>query len=173
MATMTTKLQLTKPDESDYYDINIMNENMDKIDNLVHISESGTKTADKYSLGSTTTKNGTVTWYYKKYDDKTFEAYCAVKVTGMTCNDSQGQDGTWRSKLQRVAYPSIGIKSIYCKQFHIASSSAKDDAVANWIIDVSAYGESSTYSTVRAVSTTKETKSTEKVIYVTIKGTLN
>lgn len=32
MATQTTNLQMTKPDKDDYYDINIQNENLDKID---------------------------------------------------------------------------------------------------------------------------------------------
>ncbi len=36
MSKQTTNLQLTKPDENDYYDISVQNENMDKIDETVH-----------------------------------------------------------------------------------------------------------------------------------------
>lgn len=170
MASKTTKLGLTKPYESDYFNIGDFNDNMDKIDNLVHIVESGTMTATKTTI-NTQTPNGNVTWHYKKYDDGTLEAQCAWKINNWKCSDSQGEDGTWRSGYIHVNYPNLGQKSITYKNAMVAASSGSPDAAYNWVMDCSAYGESTSYQTIRLVSPLNETKSIEKVIYMEFKGT--
>lgn len=172
MPSTTEKLGLVKPYESDYWNINTFNENMDKLDALTHIIESGTATAYKYKINSTSTKDGTVTWYYKKYSDGTLEAQCSWKITNLRCTDKQGQDGTWRSGYVHVDYPSIGQKSIYYKNAMCASSSGSSDSTQSWVMDTSAYGESASYQSIRLVATQKETGSSiEKVIYMEFKGT--
>lgn len=172
MPATTAKLGLIKPYESEYWDVDKFNENMDKIDNLTHIIASGTATSPKYKINSTTVKDGTVTWHYKKYSDGTLEAQCVWKITDMRCNDKEGQDGTWRSGYIHVNYPSLGQKSIYYKNAMCASSSSSSDSAQNWVMDCSSYGEDAGYQTIRLVSTRQETNTAmEKVIYMEFKGT--
>ena len=171
MPAQTPNLKLNKPYESDYWDVNKFNENMDKIDELTHIIESGTATADKFKVNSGTVKDGTVTWHYKKYSDGTLEASCSWLVADLRCNDKQGQDGTWRSGFIHVNYPAIGQKNIYYKNAFCASSSGNASAVHCWVMDTSAYGQSPDYQTIKLVSTLNETTAIEKVIYMEFKGT--
>lgn len=172
MPATTTNLGLIKPYESEYWDIDKFNENMDKIDALTHIVESGTATSDKYAINSVTTKSGTVTWRYKKYSDGTLEANSAWKISNLRCNDKQGEDGTWRSGFVHVNYPSLGQQTVYYKNAMCASSSAASDATQCWVMDCSIYGEDAGYQTIRLVATKNETDtSAEKVIYMEFKGT--
>lgn len=172
MPATTTNLGLTKPYESEYWDIDKFNENMDKIDALTHCIASGTATSDKFAINSGSTKSGTVTWHYKKYSDGTLEAQCSWKVANWKCTDKQGEDGTWRSGYIHVNYPKLGQKAIYYKNAMCASSSSSSDATQCWVMDCSSYGESATYQTIRLVSTKKETStSMEKVVYMEFKGT--
>lgn len=172
MPAYTTNLKLNKPYESEYWDINKFNENMDKIDAMTHVIKSGTVTSKKYAINSYSTQNGTVTWHYKKYSDHTLEASCSWKVTNWRCNDKEGADGTWRSGWIHVNYPALGQKSIYYKNAMCASSSTSSDYNQCWVMDASSYGEATDYQTLMLVSTVKETSTAaEKVIYMEFKGT--
>lgn len=171
MPNTTPNLGLKKPLENEYWDPNVYNENFDTIDRLTHVIESGTSNSDKSQINSTTVKNGTVTWHYKKYSDGTLEASCAFKITNLICNDNQGSDGTWRSGYININYPAIGQKSIFYKNAMCASSSSSSDTAQCWVMDCSRYGESATAQTIRLLSTQKETNFTmEKVIYMEFKG---
>ena len=174
MGTITSKLGLVKPYESDYFNISDFNANMDKIDNLVHIVESGIVTSNRTSVGAENLNAGTVDWYYKKYNDGTLEACGKWKVTNWRCKDKQGEDGTWRSGYIRVYYPNIGQKSIFYKNAMVAASSGSGDSITNWIMDCSAYGEDTSYQSLRLVAPKIEGEdkaAVEKVIYMEFKGT--
>lgn len=171
MPNTTANLGLKKPLENEYWDPNVYNDNFDTIDKLTHIIASGTITSDKYRINSSSVKDGTVTWHYKKFSDGTLEASCAILITDLRCNDNEGADGTWRSGWLCVGYPSLGQKSIYYKNAMCASSSSSNDSIQCWVMDTSVYGESATYQSIRLVSTKKETDTAiEKVIYMEFKG---
>lgn len=66
MSTQTTHYGLEKPDESDYYNINVQNGNMDKIDAALHkkpdLDESGKVPADQLpKMDYLPLKGGTMT----------------------------------------------------------------------------------------------------------------
>lgn len=168
MPDTTSKLKLTKPFESEYYDIGVMNDNMDKIDALTHITTSGTATATKYAVNSTTVKDGTVTWYYRKGDDGIIEAWATFQAP-LQCNDSQKQDGTWRSGYLHINYPSLGQKKIINRNIYIGSGD--NSAAASWAMDSSTYGSDTGYQTFRAVSMVKETKKIMKNVYMSFVAT--
>lgn len=171
MPTTTANLGLAKPLESENWDPNVYNNNFDKIDKLTHIVESGTTTSKRWTINGTSSNGGTITWHYKKYSDGSLEAQTMWKIANWLCNDSQGQDGTWRSGWIHVEYPTLGQKSIFYKNAYCASSSTSSDSTQCWVMDSSDYGEDATYQTIELVATREETNSAiEKVIYMEFKG---
>lgn len=134
MSTTTTKLGLILPAESDPASIGDINDNMKAIDKLVHIVESGTVNADVYGRnGSATTDTDTqtdVTWYYKKYDDGTFSAYCNYQTTDLFCNGNSA--APYYSGVRTVYTPvtKIGITAIKDCQIHVAGN------YMNWVMNI-------------------------------------
>lgn len=175
MGTTTSKLKLTKPYESDYFDIGVFNDNADKIDALTHIVASGSTTSTKYAINSTSTSDGTFTWYYKKYDDKTFEAMGNFTTTNLRCNESWGEDGAYISGYIRIKLPSLGIKSIYMKSLNIAANGASETGYCrfNWTVDTTEIGSVLQHVDVRLAGFSNEpvSEAINKTIYISIQGT--
>ena len=172
MPEYTANKKYALPYESEPLDINVLNENFRTDDRLPYIVEAGTASANRYSPGSFSAVAEKIQWYYKKYSDHTLEAYAVAHVTAMICNDSQKQDGTWRSKFFRFAYPSLGQKIIFNRS--VCISGADDSSSGYWAEDCSTPGDgkdNATYQTIRGVSTTKETTARDKNIYIGFKGT--
>lgn len=65
MATTTTNLDLTKPATSDYYNINVYNSNLDKIDTAITKSQpkTGTISLGNYVTGAILTSSGTELYF--------------------------------------------------------------------------------------------------------------
>ena len=159
--------------ESEKVDVSLINGNFIIDDGFPYIVEAGKAVANRYSPNSTSSVAEKIDWYYKKYSDGTMEAYAVAHVTAMVCNDSEKEDGTWRSKFFRFQYPSsLGIKKVYHRSAWL--SGADDGTSGYWLEDVSSPGDgqdNATYQTVRGVSTKKETKARDKNIYVGFKAT--
>lgn len=172
MPAFTTNHGFSKPYESENYDINVQNNNWDKLDKIPYIVESGTTTAYRSNPNATTAQYKKVTWYYKKYSDGTLEAYATDLVTGLKCDDSQKQDGTWRSKFIRFYYPDLGQKVVFNRGCWISQADDKGSTV--WVADVSSPGdgsENASYQSVRCVSTKGETESKDKNFYLSFRAT--
>lgn len=168
MPSTTSKLNLTLPYESEYYDISVQNGNFQKIDDLTHITKSGTATATRYAINSATVKDGTVTWYYQIFDDGIIQAWTTFQTNAL-CNDSQKQDGTWRSGFLHINYPSLGQAKIINRA--IFAGSGDSTAAQNWAADVSTYGSSTGYQSFRLISMVKETTKINKNIYMSFVAT--
>lgn len=136
MSTKTKKLKLTLPGESDPVSIGDINGNMAIIDGLVHVKESGKApgtVSHIYGSATTPTNDGSVTWYYKKYDDGTFSAYCNYQTTDLLCNAATGPNDTapFYSGTKIVNTPTaIGITAIKDCQIHIAGN------CMNWVMNI-------------------------------------
>lgn len=169
MPTTTSKLGLSLPYESDYYDISVQNGNFQKIDDLVHVTKSGTATSIKYAINSTTTQDGTVTWYYQKSDDGLIRAWTSFQMANLRCTDSQGQDGTWQSGWVHVNYPDLGQTKIINR--NLSCGGGEGQSVHNWIMDDSTYGSDTGYQTFRLISLLKETSNLVKNIYLSFVAT--
>lgn len=172
MPEYTANKKYALPYESEPVDINVINENFLKDDAFPFVLASGTVTANRMQPGSTTSVAEKLTWYYKKWSDGTLEAYAVAHVANLACNDSQKQDGTWRSKFLRFIYPSLGQKKIFNRSMCI--SGADLGSSGYWAEDVSSPGDgadNASYQTIRCVSTVKETTTKDKNIYVGFKGT--
>ena len=168
MPTTTPKLGLVKPYESDYYDVNTLNANMDTIDNLTHIVASGTATSTRSQVNAWDTNGGTVTWYWKKYSDGTLEAYARFIITNLRCNAKQ-DDGTWYSGYIQVNYPDLGQDVIFHRSVSVGCVNAV--GIMNWAIDTAKYGTVVDATAFTLVSIAEEPSNIEKCIYVGFKGT--
>ena len=166
MGTKTSKLGMTKPSESDYASINTLNANFDIIDALVHIKSSGTATSTVYGYETNTSSIGNVTWYYKKYDDGTFAAYCKYSNTELLTKNSwgSGSKSVYVSDSITINTPNIGISAIHNCQINIAGN------VFNWPMNIT--GETILERIgIRAASIYQETEKTNKQIFIKIEGT--
>lgn len=171
MAEETSKLGLRKPTEDEYFDIvGDFNANWDKIDALTHIVDSGKKTSDFNEPGKSTV-GGTVTWYYKKFDDGTFEMFGNLTVNNWKC-ENPASSNMYRTTYMKIKYPQIGQTEILYRNQSIrdGTDTDADNSLFNYIIDVSTVADSLTYSTVRAYCNAKETAARAKNVYIEVKG---
>lgn len=175
MPEITPNKKYTLPYETEAVDINVINENFRKDDGFPYVKEAGTAYANRYLPGSTSNVAEKLKWYYKIWSHGIVEAYAVAHVTAMICNDSQKQDGTWRSNYFRFNYPTFN-KSLDTVFHRTAWISGADDGTSGyWLEDVSTPKEGNddaAYQTVRGVSTKKETTARDKNIYVGFMATL-
>lgn len=174
MPAVTPNMGLTKPYESEYFDVNVLNDNFDKIDSFPYVVESGKTTAYHSNTNASVAQYKKIDWYYKKWSDGTLEAYAVAHISGLRCNDKQNQDGTWRSGYIRFYYPSLGQKVIFHRNCFVSQADNTSNQV--WIADVSTPGDGSdnaNYESVRCITTTQETAASvsDKNFYVSFKGT--
>ena len=85
MPNTTSKLGLNTWLENDVVDFEEINENFEKLDNMVMCIESGTKTAN-FSGGTTSV----ATWRYRKYSDGTVEMSAKLEFTNLKCDGGSG-----------------------------------------------------------------------------------
>lgn len=168
MPNYTPNLALVKPTENEYYDVNVVNANMDKLDALTHIVASGTVTSTRSQVNYWNTNGGSITWHYKKYDDGTFEAHTRFSVNDVRCDANDGEDGTWRSGYVQVNYPNIGQTEIWHRAVAVCSGSGL--GIYNWAVDTSNNGDDTGAMAFTLISLARETRQQEKVMFVSIKG---
>lgn len=174
MPTITPNMGLSLPYESEALDVSVLNSNFEKIDSFPYVVESGVTTAYHSNTNGAVAQYKKIDWYYKKWSDGTLEAYAVAHISGLACNDKQGQDGTWRSGFIRFYYPSLGQKIIFNRGAWV--SQADNSGPAVWLGDVSAPGDgtdNASYQTVRCISMVQETiaGASDKNFYVSFKGT--
>lgn len=120
MSTQTTNLQLIKPDENDYYDISVQNENMDKIDETIHSLSTNVEEVKKsVSDGKTLVANAITGKGISTSKDATFQTMAtnisaietkptlqaktvALSTSSQTIKADSGYDG-----LSQVTVPAV------------------------------------------------------------------
>lgn len=156
MPSMTNKLGLYTFLETDVVDFANMNENFEKIDELLNCKEYGTATA-AYSGGSV----GTATWTYRKYTDGSIELYTSIDVSTLRCNS--GTTAPYMSSEATLALPfKVTIKDL---QMHLSS------LVPNIILDQT-NAVSSNNLVFKLCNYTKEESNSQKRMFVNVKGVI-
>lgn len=169
MPNYTPNLNLVKPTENEYYDVNVVNGNMDKLDALTHIVASGTVTGTRSQVNNWSSNGGSITWHYKKYDDGTFEADTRFSIYNLRCDESDGEDGTWRSGYIQVNYPNLGQTDVWHRSIYVASGSGL--GIYNWAVDTSNNANATEAMAFVLIALAQETEQQEKVMFLSIKGT--
>lgn len=115
MPNQTAKMQFNTFLENDVVDWEKINENFEKLDNVVLCVESGEKTA-AYSGAS----SGNAVWRYKKYSDDSVEMCTSIDFSTLRC--SSGGKSPYYSDSVIVNYPFVFTK-IDNVETHVLSSS--------------------------------------------------
>lgn len=151
----TTNLNLNTWLENDPVDFEEVNENFEKIDNLVHCIESGSATAS-FTGGTTST----VTWHYKKYSDGTIDMSAKLYFTNLKCNG--GTSSPYYSGSSTVYFP-FTLSEVHDVQMHLASNTI------GWVSDIT---DKTVLDSVmfRVMSTAYESDEIYKQIFINIKG---
>lgn len=165
MSTKTTKLQLIKPDDTDYLNISDINANMDIIEGLVHIKESSSKTAKLSTVNTTDANGGNITWYYQKTNDGLVRGWACHTTSRLKCNSATGSQ--YYSGSIRFRYPDIGLTEIiYRNAYAGCATSPKHQFVGN-----NGYLRSTDlFQDIRLYANSKETSSHTKYIYLEFVG---
>lgn len=157
MPNTTSKLSLNTWLENDVVDFEKVNENFEKLDNMVMCIESGTKTAN-FSGGTTSV----ATWRYRKYSDGTVEMSAKLEFTNLKCNG--GSSSPYYSGDSKVYFP-FSFSSVYDVQMHLASNTI------GWVSDIT--GKSVLdYVMFRVMGTAYESENVYKQVFITVKGVL-
>lgn len=157
MPNTTSKLGLNTWLENDVVDFEEVNENFEKLDNMVMCVESGTKTAN-FSGGTTSV----ATWRYRKYSDGTVEMSAKLEFTNLKCNG--GSSSPYYSGDSKVYFP-FSFSSVYDVQMHLASNTI------GWVSDIT--GKSVLdYVMFRVMGTAYESENVYKQVFITVKGVL-
>lgn len=155
MPELSANLGLNLFLENDVVDFEDINENFQKIDDLVSCIESGTKTAN-YSGGASTV----ATWRYKKFSDGTIEMSSKLEFINIKCNG--GTSSPYYSADSQINFP-FELSEVYDVQMHLASNTI------GWISDIT---EKSVleYVRFRVMGTAYESTNIDKQIFITVKG---
>lgn len=157
MADKTPNLGLNTWLETDYFDVNEINENFIKLDALSICKETGIATASYTGGVSASTE-----WYYKKYTDNTVEMSTRLYYTNLKCNG--GDAAPYYSSSSTISFP-FQFTKIYDVQMHLSSDTT------GWISDIT--GETVIDNiTFRLMNMKKETEEKYKQIFVSVKGVL-
>lgn len=157
MPDKTKNLRLNTWLETDYLDVEEINENFKILDVLSICKETGIATAS-YTGGVAASAE----WYYKKYTDNTVEMSARLYYTNLKCNG--GTEAPYHSGTSTISFP-FQFTKIYDVQMHLASNTI------GWISDIT--GETVIDNiTFRLMNTQKETEETYKQIFVSVKGVL-
>ena len=157
MPNTTSKLSLNTWLENDVVDFEKVNENFEKLDNMVMCIESGTKTAN-FSGGTTSA----ATWQYKKFSDRTVEMSAKLEFTNLKCNGGSGSP--YYSGDSKVYFP-FSFSSVYDVQMHLASNTI------GWVSDIT--GKSVLdYVMFRVMGTEYESENVYKQVFITVRGVL-
>lgn len=142
--------------ETDAVNFEEINENFDKIDNLVHCTESGIMTMP-YTNGSNTTAE----WYYRKYSDGMVEACADLTYTNLICD--QGSEAPYYSaKHSEITLP-FTFARVYDLQMHLASNSM------SWVTNITGSNISNRV-IFRLFNVTVESSELYKQVFVHIVG---
>ena len=164
--------------ETDYVDFEDINNNFEIIDSKPFCVKSGFTIA-KYqqyilSNGNENTQYGSETdvkWYYKVYNDKTFEMYAKIELTNLQCITAIGS--LYRSGYVRVAIPSkysdnttFNIASIRDIKLSLSSDSY------DWPV-LTTRSSINDYFTFRLVGPKAEKTSIYRQIFLNVKGEIS
>lgn len=122
MPNQTSKMQFNTFLENDVVDWELINQNFEKLDNVVLCIESGEKTA-AYSGGVT----GNATWRYKMYSDGSIDLYTKMEFDNLKCNG--GAKAPYYSGTSKVMFP-FTLTAVYDVQMHLASNTI------GWVSDI-------------------------------------
>ena len=155
MPNQTANMEFTTFLENDVVDWEKINENFEKLDNVVLCIESGTKTAS-YSGGT----SGNATWHYKKYSDGSIEMYAKMEFDNIKCNG--GSSSPYYSGTSTVNFP-FALTAVYDVQMHLASNTIGwvSDITGKSVIDLVSF---------RVMSTAYESTFIYKQIFINVKG---
>nr|DAI11830.1 MAG TPA: hypothetical protein [Caudoviricetes sp.] len=155
MPNQTAKMQFNTFLENDVVDWSLINDNFEKLDNVVLCVESGEKTA-AYSGGVT----GNATWRYKKYSDGSIELYTKMEFDNIKCNG--GASSPYYSGTSKVMFP-FRLTAVHDVQMHLASNTI------GWVSDIT--GKSVIdYVMFRVMSTAYESTNIYKQVFINVKG---
>lgn len=155
MPNQTAEMQFNTFLENDVIDWELINQNFEKLDNVVLCIESGEKTA-AYSGGS----SGNATWRYKKYSDGSIELYAKMEFDNIKCNG--GSSSPYYSGTSKVMFP-FQLTAVYDVQMHMASNTI------GWVSDIT--GKSVIdYVMFRVMSTAYESTNIYKQVFINVKG---
>lgn len=157
MPDKTKNLGLNTWLETDYVDVDEINENFKKLDTLSLCIETGIKTAS-YTGGVA----GSAEWYYKKYTDNTIEMSARLYYTNLKCNG--GTEAPYYSGVSTISFP-FQFSKVYDVQMHLASNTI------GWLCNVT--GETVIDNiTFKLMNMQLETEEEYKQVFVTVKGVL-
>ena len=157
MPNKTNNLGLNTFLETEYVDFEQINENFEKIADLVSCVESGTKTSS-YTGGS----DSVVTWRYKKYSDGTIDMSAKMEFTNLKCDG--GSSSPYYSGDSKVYFP-FSLSQVYDVQMHLASNTI------GWVSDIT--GKSVLdHVMFRVMGTEHESSYVYKQIFINVKGVL-
>ena len=157
MPDKTPNLGLNTWLETEYLDVDEINENFKKLDAISICKETGIATAN-YTGGVAATAD----WYYKKYADGTVEMSARLYYTNLKCNG--GTEAPYYSGDSSVSFP-FKFNKIYDVQMHLVSNTM------GWISDIT--GETVLDNIrFRLMNMRKETEEDYKQVFVSVKGVL-
>lgn len=157
MADKTPNLGLNTWLETDYFDVDEINENFIKLDALSICTETGIKTAS-YTGGVA----GSAEWYYKKYTDNTVEMSARLYYTNLKCNS--GDAAPYYSGSSSISFP-FKFSKVYDVQMHLASNTK------GWICDTTGETVLDNISFI-LMNMLKEESEVYKQVFVSVKGVL-
>lgn len=114
MPNSTANLGLNIFLEDEVFDVDQVNENFQKLDVVPMCTETGTMTS--YYSGASV---GTITWYYKRYQDKTIELNASVSLNLLITKNGTSQP--YYSDTVEVGLP-VQFSSIYDAHISVASN---------------------------------------------------
>lgn len=155
MPNQTSKMGFNTFLENDVVDWELINENFEKLDNMVLCTESGSKTA-AYSGGT----SGNATWYYKKYSDGTIEMYTKIEFDSLKCGS--GSKTPYYSATSKAMFP-LTLTAVTDVQMHMASDTV------GWVVDVTGRGVID-YVMFKVTSMDIESTNVYKQVFVNVKG---
>lgn len=157
MSSKTKNLGLTTWDDTDPVDFEEINDNFEKIDNLVSCIESGVAQST-YTGGA----RETVDWHYKKYSDGSVDMTGVVYYTTLLC--SNGDAPLYSSDVSDVTFP-FEFNDIFDVQMNLTSGTF------GWVCNANS-ATSLDHISLRIYNMWKETADVYKYIYINIKGKL-
>lgn len=152
---VTSNLGLHIWNEDEIVNFEEFNENFQKIDNLLVITEFGTKTAN--TTGGT---DNIVTWYYRIFDNETVDMYAKLSYDSLKCGN--GDAAPYLTDTLTVSFP-FGLSEIRDVHMHMASSTK------GWVFNTTESGVLDKLS-FQVGSFTKETTNNHKDIFISLKG---
>lgn len=152
---VTSNIGLHVWNEDEIVDFEEINENFEKIDDLLLVVEYGTKTAN--TTGGT---DNIITWYYRVFNNQTVDMYCKLDCDSLKCNN--GSAVPYLTNELTVSFP-FGLSEIRDVHMHMASSTK------GWVFNTT---EENVLNKLSFVVGSFENESTNnhKTIYISLKG---